>query len=84
MQHRYILFQAYGNTGVLQECKLALLQLLKYSITDSFCVVLYTDNPGYFKEPLQQLKHYIIEPLTKEKIKEWRGTINFVQKITKE
>ena len=81
MQQRYILFQAYGNEGILLECKFALLQLLKYNNTNSFCVILYTDNHAFFKDVLQQFIHHQIVPLTPGKIKEWRGEINFVHRI---
>ena len=81
MPNRYILFQAYGNKGVLLECKLALLQLLKHNDTSSFCVLLYTDNLDFYKEIFQQFNHFSIQPLTKEKITQWRGDIEFAHRV---
>ena len=81
MQHRYILFQAYGSEGILQECKIALMQLLKYNNAGSFSVVLYTDNQDFFKPILQQFKYHEIIQLSSEKQKQWRGAIDFVFRI---
>ncbi len=81
MQQRYILFQAYGNEGILMECQFALMQLLKYNSTDPFCVVLYTDNQDFFKPILQQFIHHEIIQVTLGKIKKWRGEINFVHRV---
>ena len=81
MQQRYILFQAYGNKSILLECQFALMQLLKYNSTDSFCVVLYTDDQDFFKPILQQFIHHEIIYVTPGKIKQWRGEINFVHRV---
>lgn len=81
MQQRYILYQAYGNEGILLECKFSLMQLLKCNDPDSFCVILYTDNPDFFKPVLQHFVHHEIALLTPALIKQWRGDINFVHRI---
>jgi hypothetical protein len=81
MQQRTILFQAYGNEGILLECKFALLQLLKYNDSNAFNMVLYTDNELFFKPVLQQFSHYETVQLNQETIKEWRGEIDFVHRV---
>lgn len=81
MQQRYILYQAYGNEGILLECKFSLMQLLKYHNPESFCVVLYTDNHDFFKPVLQHFTHHEVVMLTPERIRQWRGDINFVHRI---
>jgi hypothetical protein len=81
MYNRYILFQAYGNEGTLAECKCALLHLLMHNPGDAFCIVIYTDNESYFKAILALFKYYIIETLPQEKVKEWRGQIDFVHRV---
>ncbi len=81
MQQRYILFQAYGNEGILMECKFALMQLLKYNNTADFCVVLYTDNEDFFTPILQSFQHFEVIPINAKIIKQWRGAIDFVHRI---
>src|SRR4051794_15383549 len=81
MANRYVLFQAYGNSEILAECRLALLQLLQHNDTGDMTLVLYTDNPGYFSHELEAFKTSIIEIITADLIKEWRGEIDFVHRV---
>jgi hypothetical protein len=80
MKNRYILFQAYGNEGVFLECRFALIQLLQYE-TEGICLVLYTDNPDFFKHELNGFTNVIVETISAAQIKEWRGDINFVHRV---
>ena len=81
MPNRYILFQAYGNPEILLECRFALMQLLQQDGYDTICVVLYTDNPSYFKNELTLFTNVIIKEVTDVQITEWRGKINFVHRV---
>lgn len=77
----HILFQAYGNKEILAECRLALLQLLKYHDTKEIILVLYTDDPAYFLKELAAFDNKIIEVVTPELISKWRGNIDFVHRV---
>lgn len=81
MQDRYIVFQAYGNEGILMECKFALMQLLKHNTATDFCVVLYTDHEDFFTPVLQNFQHFEVIPINSKIIKQWRGAIDFVHRI---
>lgn len=85
MQHKsYIVFQAYGNQGILLECAFALLTLTKQEEPNFLAnleIWIYTDNPGFFKAlnncPLK-LHFRTISP---DLILKWRGKIDFVHRI---
>jgi len=81
MTNRYILFQAYGNQQILAECRFALMQLLQHNDPNDICLVLYTDNPGYFTKELKAFDNNIIEMVTPALITAWRGKIDFVHRV---
>lgn len=81
MGNRYVLFQAYGNQEILAECRLALQQLLQHNDAGDMTLVLYTDDPACFGEELKFFNNPIIEILTPELIKTWRGEIDFVHRV---
>ncbi|GAC1379616.1 MAG: hypothetical protein NVSMB45_01930 [Ginsengibacter sp.] len=76
----YLLFQAYGNSAVKYECKYALFNLLKYNFYKHIIPVIYTDDDFFFKDVLSLFEGATIEKLDSEKIKNWRGDINFVHR----
>jgi hypothetical protein len=78
---RNILFQAYGNTGVKNECRYALLQLSTLPDIEQYNVVLYTDDPAFFKPVLALFVHSEQILLTAHSIQQWRGAINFVHRV---
>lgn len=80
MKH-FVLFQAYGSTEILDECKFALMQLLQQYGIDTISVVIYTDNPLYFTDELAAFPNFITETVSAAQIKEWRGEINFVHRV---
>ena len=77
----YLLFQAYGNSAVKYECKYALHNLLQFDFYKHVIPVIYTDDEYFFKDELSLFEHVIIERLDSEKIKNWRGKINFVHRV---
>jgi lipopolysaccharide biosynthesis glycosyltransferase len=81
MTNRYVLFQAYGSEEILAECRFALMQLLQQKDFDKICVVIYTDNPHFFKNELDAFPYTITELITAEQIKTWRGEIDFVHRV---
>lgn len=80
MNH-YVLFHAYGSNEILAECRFALMQLLQQHDVETICVVLYTDNPLYFKNELEAFSNAITEHITAKQITAWRGEINFVHRV---
>lgn len=77
-----VLFQAYGNIAVINECKYALLSLIdvyKYS-GDMPHVIIYSDMPEEFLI-FQNEMRLTIEPLENKRIKKWRGNIEFVHRV---
>lgn len=82
-QITYIIFQSYGDEGILQECVFALLTLsywYPHGLPDNIQVWIYTDKPEYF------LKYNCPIPLHFGKmnatlIRQWRGSIDFVHRI---
>lgn len=80
----YIIFQAYGNEAILQECVFALLSFSKWhkkEDLDNVEIWIYTDKPEYF----QQFKHCWLplhfRVVDTALIKQWRGTIDFVHRV---
>jgi hypothetical protein len=80
----YIVFQAYGDEAILQECVFALLSFSKWhkkEDLDNVEIWIYTDKPEYF----QQFKNCWL-PLNYRVvgaalIKQWRGEIDFVHRV---
>jgi len=83
-QNSYIIFQAYGNQGILLECAFALLTLSKQEDPNFLAqldIWIYTDNPNFFSAfkncPLK-LHFRTISP---DLLVQWRGKIDFVHRI---
>lgn len=77
-----IVFQAYGNKSILNECVFSLLTLTRIGQSfDDLQVWIYTDNEAYFKSfsacpvPI----HY--RAIDAAQIKEWRGATDFVHRV---
>jgi hypothetical protein len=81
MVNNFVLFQAYGNEGVLAECRFALIQLLQHNNAGSICLVLYTDNESYFTNELALFPNKIIRKISQEEITSWRGPLGFVHRM---
>lgn len=82
---RYIVLQCYGNQEVFDECMFALLSLWRTYVEDASMdgatIVVYTDKPALLA-PLQEAGMPItFEVMDAERIKQWRGAINFVHRV---
>lgn len=80
----YIVFQAYGNEGILQECAFVLLTLSRQHTAEELKdteVWIYTDQPEFFKAfgdctldlHFRQVDHTLLQ--------QWRGAIDFVHRV---
>lgn len=83
-QTTYIVFQAYGDEGILCECLFALLSLSRFYTgkePQNLQIWIYTDKPEFFKSfsdcPLQ----LFFKTLDSKQLTEWRGHINFVHRV---
>jgi len=84
LSNTYIVFQAYGNQDILNECTFALLSLCdrhNKSALNELEICIYTDRPDYFESfrgcPLN-IEYRGVNPTL---IKEWRGSIDFVHRV---
>jgi hypothetical protein len=85
IMERYILFQAYGNARIIEECKYALLRLVDVYKSASAAswlpkVIIYTDQPNSFSMFNNKLD-IVIELLDTATILEWKGAINFTHRV---
>jgi hypothetical protein len=82
MQTRqYILYQAYGNVAIINECKYALLRLMDvYANSNKPQVIIYTDSYKDF-EIFKNDIDIIFEQVDQQLIKHWRGAIDFVHRV---
>jgi len=80
---KYIVFQAYNSIDIINECKLALLSLIKvdYQFAQKEIeIIIFTDQKeefNIFEEALTIHFHL----LDQEKVKEFRGDIDFVHRV---
>jgi len=84
--NNYLIYQAYGKNEIIDECLFSLLSL-RYYVSDDFLqklqILIYTDRPDAFgfAEKIEINNNIIFEPITQEKIAEWRGLIDFVHRV---
>jgi len=79
----YLLYQAYGNILVINECKYSLLKLYDvYKQTGLQLpeIIIYTDKPQEFKI-FEGNMPLLLQIVTAEQIREWKGEINFVHRV---
>ena len=78
-----VIYQAYGQTAILEQNLFSVISLLKrhagLSIVEK--VVVYTDNPEYFKSYLGNHSLLQYELITPERLLKWRGAIQFVHRV---
>ncbi len=80
--NNYVIYQAYGKEEILYEAIYSILHLLnihKFNLT--FKIIIVTDNVAYFENFLEPSDLYIYEAIAPEKIKLWRGAIDFVHRV---
>jgi hypothetical protein len=78
-----VIYQAYGQTAILEQTLFSIVSLFKRHLGLSHVdkIVIYTDNPEYFKAYLGEppVMHY--EDMSASRLKEWRGEINFIHRV---
>ncbi|MFL5789243.1 MAG: hypothetical protein ACJ748_14380 [Flavisolibacter sp.] len=82
MQH-YILYQAYGTTDYVNECRYSLLKFLSvYNLNppSDIGVVIYTDQPAYFEAFAPFFHEFRLKEISQVQVKEWRGEQDFVHR----
>jgi predicted glutamine amidotransferase len=75
----YIIYQVHGNIDFYNEALFSILSYYKHNKESKNRIVIYTENEQFFKNILPSEVVYI--NITPEKIKEWRGKINFVHLV---
>ncbi|GAC1417596.1 MAG: hypothetical protein NVS9B7_08970 [Flavisolibacter sp.] len=81
--HQYILYQAYGTLGHINECRYSLLKFLEfYNLTPPAKIemVIYTDQPSLFEAFSAFFHHFEIKEFSEEQLKQWRGANNFIHR----
>lgn len=84
MTQNAILYQAYGGTDFINECRYALLKYLQvYNLKPpaDTGIYIYTDQPHLFSDFSPFFHRLSLLPLTAETVKEWRGPQNFVHRV---
>ena len=79
-----ILYQAYGGSDYVNECRYSLLKYLQvHNLTPpaDTVLVIYTDTPDVFSDFAPFFHHLRTLPLTKEAAQRWRGPSNFVHRL---
>jgi hypothetical protein len=79
----HIVLQAYGNKDILHECAFALLSLCRHHSIDELAalnICIYTDQPEYF-ESLNHGLNIQYRAMNAERLKQWRGSIDFVHRV---
>lgn len=79
----YIVFQAYGNEHILQECLFALLTFSKYHKPEDLAnveICIYTDQEEWFRKYNSSLP-LTFRKISMEQVKAWRGEIDFVHRV---
>lgn len=75
----YIIYQVHGNIDYYNEALYSILSYYKFNINSENKIVIYTDNEPFLKKYLPNDVIYI--NINDEKIKKWRGEIDFVHRV---
>ncbi len=81
--HQYILYQAYGSLGHVNECRYSLLKFLEfYNLKPpaQIGMVIYTDQPSAFEAFSVFFHHFELKEISQEQLKQWRGPNNFTHR----
>lgn len=76
---KYIIFQAYGLKGILDELIYCIATLHRFKGTQDVTFVIYTDNKEYFESYLPVSTIY--KTLNQDVLKKWKGEINFHHRV---
>ncbi len=82
--NNYVVFQAYGNERILQECAFALLTLTRLHTKeelDTLQIWIYTDRPDFFKAFKNCDLNLNYKNLDAALINKWKGDIDFLHRI---
>ena len=82
-KNNYIVFQAYGNNEILQECAFALLTLTRLHTKEELAnieICIYTDHPEFFESFKNCSLNLNYKKLDTVLISRWRGEINFLHR----
>lgn len=80
-QPSYIVFLCFGDVGFFDECAFALLSISRlYKPEQLPCkeIWIYTDNPEWFSQFIDCPLPLCFHKITKQEIKEWQGSIEYV------
>ncbi len=80
----WILYQAYGGSDFINECRYSLLKYLQvYNLTPpaDMAIAVYTDAPEQFADFTPYLRNLTLQKLEPYSIQKWRGSINFVHRV---
>ena len=75
----YNIYQVHGNVDYYYEALYSILSYYKFNSNSKNKIVIYTNNDEFLKKYLPNDVIYI--PINTEKIKEWRGKIDFVHRV---
>jgi len=80
MQPRnFLIYQAYVARWILEQTAFSVLSLLRFSPQSE--VVIYTDDKEFFTQIFGEKSNFHFEDLSPEKVKQWRGQIDFVHRV---
>lgn len=80
----YILYQAYGSPGHINECRFSLLRYLSvYNLQPpaDTAIAIYTDEPAQFESFSSYFPLFEMREITKREIDKWRGEHGFTHRV---
>ncbi|HEV7621000.1 MAG TPA: hypothetical protein VGO09_04670, partial [Flavisolibacter sp.] len=81
--HQYILYQAYGSSGHVNECRYSLLKYLEhYNLNPpvDIGIIIYTDQPAFFESLSTFFHSFEMKEVSQNQINEWKGSDNFTHR----
>lgn len=77
---RHIVYQAHGSRDIVHECIFSIASLQRLNcLEDNVKLHVYTDQKKYFQELLTL--PVIYHDMDSDKVKTWRGNINFIHRV---
>jgi hypothetical protein len=78
-----VVYQAYGQPYILKQNLFSIVSLLKMhtGLKSVHKILIYTDQPDYFKNYLGNNPILQYENMSPERLAKWRGAINFVHRV---